>query len=178
MRVGWFERIALKHVHCHMSNRWTVQVRWKKQGTQNRCSGRTQSDRVGKGWERGLGWGEHVYTCGRFMLMYGKKKKTQFCNYPPIKINFLKRKNFLKFQQQKRNYVHKTCLSLNYPRACFSWPLDHSSGWAAGCPLYWLNPLLSSFSLAQSCPTLRQRSSCWNPWISTWLVHQETFFST
>ena len=26
----------------------------------------------GEGGERGLQDGEHVYTCGRFMLMYGK----------------------------------------------------------------------------------------------------------
>ena len=31
---------------------------------------------VGKGWEGGLGWGEHVYTCGPFILMYGKTKVT------------------------------------------------------------------------------------------------------
>ena len=23
-------------------------------------------------WEMGSGWGGHMYTCGRFMLMYGK----------------------------------------------------------------------------------------------------------
>ena len=27
-RVGWFERIALKHVHYHMWNRWPVQVQY------------------------------------------------------------------------------------------------------------------------------------------------------
>ena len=30
-------------------------------------------DRMGiGGWEVGVQDGEHVYTCGRFMLMYGK----------------------------------------------------------------------------------------------------------
>ena len=38
------------------------------------CTGMTQRD--GMGWELGLGFpvqdGEHVYTSGKFMLMYGK----------------------------------------------------------------------------------------------------------
>ena len=64
-RVGWFERIALKHVHYHMQNRWPLEVRCMKQGTQSLCSGTTQRDRVdgrvglrsGKG---NSGWGD---TC-------------------------------------------------------------------------------------------------------------------
>ena len=30
MRVGWFERTALKHVYYHMWNRWPVQVQCMK----------------------------------------------------------------------------------------------------------------------------------------------------
>ena len=48
--------------------RWPVQVRCMKQGTQSWCSGTTQRDGVGGG----SGWRGHMYTCGQFMLMYGK----------------------------------------------------------------------------------------------------------
>ena len=44
VRVGWFERIALKHVFYHMWNRWLVQVRCMKQGTQSWCTGTTLRD--------------------------------------------------------------------------------------------------------------------------------------
>ena len=45
-----------------------------------------------EGWYReGSGRGvqdeEHVYTRGRFMLMYGKTNTILLSNYPPIKIN-------------------------------------------------------------------------------------------
>lgn len=37
----------------------------------------------------------HLYTYGKFRLMYGKKS-TQYCNFPPIKLNkylFIKENN-------------------------------------------------------------------------------------
>ena len=44
----WFERIALKHVYYHMWNRSPVQVWCMKQGTQNKCTGTTQRDGMGR----------------------------------------------------------------------------------------------------------------------------------
>ena len=57
-RVRWFERIALKHVHCHMWNRWPVQVQCMKQVTQSRCSGTTQRHGVGREVGRGFRMGD------------------------------------------------------------------------------------------------------------------------
>ena len=48
LQLGWFERIALKHVCYHMWNRWPVHVRRMKQGIQSQCSGTTQRDGVGR----------------------------------------------------------------------------------------------------------------------------------
>ena len=71
-RVGWFARIALKHVYYHMWNRSPFQVQCMRQGTQAWCMG----------WSWGMGWWgdgrgvqdeEHLYTHGWFMSMYGKK---------------------------------------------------------------------------------------------------------
>ena len=36
------------------------------------CTGMTQRDGTGKEEGEGVQKGEHVYTCGRFMVMYGK----------------------------------------------------------------------------------------------------------
>ena len=56
-RVGWFERIALKHVYYHVWKRSPVQVRCMKQGTQSWCTGTTLRDvmwrEVGGGFRMG-----------------------------------------------------------------------------------------------------------------------------
>ena len=57
-RVGWFERIGLNHVYYHMWNRWPVQVRCMKQGTQSQCTGTTQRDGMGREVGRGFGMGD------------------------------------------------------------------------------------------------------------------------
>ena len=67
-RVGWSERIALKHVYYHMWNRSPVQVQCMRQGAQGWCT---------EGWDGEGGRkegreGEHMYTNGWFMWLYGK----------------------------------------------------------------------------------------------------------
>ena len=65
-RVGWFVRIALKHGYYHMWNWSPVQVQYMRQGVQGWCTGMTLRD------GRGVQDGEHMYTHGWFMSMYGK----------------------------------------------------------------------------------------------------------
>ena len=71
-RVGLFEWIALKHIHYHMWNRWPVRVCWMMQGTQSQSSVTAWRERVGREVAGGFRMGEHMYTYGRFILMYGK----------------------------------------------------------------------------------------------------------
>ena len=59
-RVGWFERIALKHVCYHMWNRSPVQVQCMKQGTQASVLGQLRGIGWGGRWESGSGQGD---TC-------------------------------------------------------------------------------------------------------------------
>ena len=47
-RVGWSERIALKHVYYHMWNRSPVQVRYMRQGAQGCCTEMTLRDELGR----------------------------------------------------------------------------------------------------------------------------------
>ena len=47
-RVGWFGRMALKHVYCHMWNESPVQVRCMRQGAQAWRTGMTQRDGMGR----------------------------------------------------------------------------------------------------------------------------------
>ena len=71
-RVGWVERIALKHVYYYMWNRSPVQVRCMRQGAQGRCTGMTLRDGMGREVRAGVQDRGHMYTHGWFMLMYGK----------------------------------------------------------------------------------------------------------
>jgi len=57
-RVGWFERMALKHVYYHMWNGSPVQVWCMIQGAKGCCTGMTQRDGMGR--EMGSGWGTYV----------------------------------------------------------------------------------------------------------------------
>ena len=50
----------------------SVQVRCMIQDAWGWCTGMTKRDRVGREVGGGVQDGEHVYTCGGFMLMYGK----------------------------------------------------------------------------------------------------------
>ena len=56
-RMGWFERIVLKHVYYHMWNRWPVQVRCMRLGAQGWCTGMILSNgmktEVGEGFRMG-----------------------------------------------------------------------------------------------------------------------------
>ena len=53
VRVGWFRRMALKHVYYHMWNESPAQVRCMGQGAQGWCTGMTQRDGMGR--EVGVG---------------------------------------------------------------------------------------------------------------------------
>ena len=59
-RVGWFERIALKHVYYHIWNRSPVQVRYMWEGAQGWCTGMTLRDGMGSEVGGGLRMGN---TC-------------------------------------------------------------------------------------------------------------------
>ena len=47
-KVGWFRRVALKHVYYHMWNEWPVQFRCMIQDARGWCTGMTQRDGMGR----------------------------------------------------------------------------------------------------------------------------------
>ena len=61
VRVGWFERIALKHIYYHMWNRSPVLVRCMRLGAQGWCTGMTLWDGWGGRCEGVSGWRTHVH---------------------------------------------------------------------------------------------------------------------
>ena len=71
-RVGRFGRMALKHVKYHVWNELPAQVRCTILDAWGWCTGTTQRDGMGEGGGRRVQDGEHMYTCGGFILIFGK----------------------------------------------------------------------------------------------------------
>ena len=86
--VGWFERIALKHVYYHMWNRSPVQVRCMRQGAQGWCTGMTLGDGMGRRWERGSGWGTQVHPWLIHVNLW--QKPPQYCKVIGLQLKFKK----------------------------------------------------------------------------------------
>ena len=63
VRVGWFGRMALKHVYYHMCKGLPVQVQSMRQGAQGWCTGMTQRNGMGREVGEGSGWGTHIHLC-------------------------------------------------------------------------------------------------------------------
>ena len=72
---------------------------------------------VGEEGGRGVQDGEHVYTCGRFMLMYGKTNIILQSNYPPIKINKFKLKKIKNLLMRVKEESEKACLKWNLQKS-------------------------------------------------------------
>ena len=69
--VGGFGRMALKHVGYRVCNELPVQIRCMMLDAWGWCTGTTQGDGNGEGGGRRVQDGEHMCSCGRFILMFG-----------------------------------------------------------------------------------------------------------
>ena len=76
-RVGWFERIALKHVYYYMQNRWPVQVLCMKQGTQKPVPWDNSEEWGREGGGRGFRMGGHVHPWVIHVDVW--QKPSQYC---------------------------------------------------------------------------------------------------
>ena len=63
---------SIENVYYHMWNRSPVQVPCMRQGAQGCYTGMIQRDGMGREVGGGVQDGEHMYTHGWFMSMYGK----------------------------------------------------------------------------------------------------------
>ena len=109
MRVGWFERRALKHVYYHIWNRWQIQVRCVKQGTQSRCTSTTQRDGMGREVGGGVqDGGTHVHAWLIHVNVW--QKPPQYCKVIILQLNKLILKN--KKETNKKSTCHVGNLGL------------------------------------------------------------------
>ena len=110
-RVGWSERIALKHVYHHMWNRSPAQVWCMKQVLRAGALGWPRGMGWGERWEGGSGWGTHVYP---WLIHIGVwQKPLQYCKIISLQlkeINF-KNNNKIKCGELVKG---KLCLKLMY----------------------------------------------------------------
>jgi len=83
-----------------------------KQGTQSQCSGTTQRESGGVEVGGVFRMGGHMYTCGQFMLMYGKKHHNIVIILQLNKLIFKKKKKKFnkKIWKGSSSYSHFTFL--------------------------------------------------------------------
>ena len=86
MRVGWFERIALKHVYYRMWNRSPVQVWCMRHGAQGRCTGMTLRDGMGREGRECSGWGTYVHL---WLIHVNVWQKPQYCKVTSFQLKLI-----------------------------------------------------------------------------------------
>ena len=94
--IGWFERIALKHVHYHIWNRSPVQVHTWDRVLRAGALGWTWEMGGGGWWEGGSGWGTHVYPWLIHVNVW--QKPPQYCKVISFQLKFKQR-----IQRGKKN---------------------------------------------------------------------------
>ena len=99
-RVGWFERIALKHVYYHMWSRSPAQVRFTKQDTQSWCTGTTLRGGMGRKVGGGFRMGD---TCTPMADSYQCMAKTlPYCKVVSLQLKLI---NFFKKEGSNQDSV-------------------------------------------------------------------------
>ena len=98
VRVGWYGRMALKHVNYHMWNESPVQVRCMIQDARGWCTGMTQRDSMGREGGGGFRMGNTCTPMGdSYQCM---AKPIQYCK---VKINKTEIKKIKKRQGNQRS---------------------------------------------------------------------------
>ena len=106
-RVGWSDRIALKHVYYQVWSRLPAQVGCMRQVLGAGALGRPRGMGWGGRWEGGSGWGTHVNPWPIHVNVW--QKPLQYCkviSLQLIKINEKKINKILKGKGKKRNYLY------------------------------------------------------------------------
>ena len=88
-RVGWSERIALKHVYYQVWNRSPVQDGSTRQVLRAGALGWPRGMGWGGMWEGGSGWGTHVNPCLIHVNVW--QNPLQYCKV--ISLHLIKKKN-------------------------------------------------------------------------------------
>ena len=90
VRVGWSERIALKHVYYHTWNRSPVQVWCMRQMLRAGALGWSRGMGWGGRWEKGSGWGTHVNPWLIHIKVW--QKPLQYCKVISLQLKKKKKK--------------------------------------------------------------------------------------
>ena len=114
VRVGWSERIALKHVYYQMWNTSPAQVGCMRQVLGAGALGRPRRS----GWrgrrEGGLGWGAHVNPW--LIQVNVWQKPLQYCKVISLQLIKINEKNFYWSTVDEKHYIILSVLynNLNY----------------------------------------------------------------
>ena len=137
-RVGWSERIALKHVYYQVWNRSPVQVGCMRPVLRAVALGRPWVIGWRGRWEGGSGWGTYVNPWLIHVNVW--QKSLQYCKVISLQLIKIKKKN----KKQKHNFANKSLYSQIYDFVVFfssshiwMWELNHNEGWL---PKNWCFP--------------------------------------
>ena len=113
-RVGWFERITLKHVYFHMWKESPVQIRCMRQGARGWFTGMTQREGMGREVGGGFRMGN---TCIPVVdSCWCMAKPIQYCKVISLQLNkFIFKKKKLTYHQ----FPLPSCLTA--PQCIFLW---------------------------------------------------------
>ena len=114
-RVGCFKRTALKHVYYQGWNRSPAQVGCIRQVLGPGALGRPRGIGWRGRWERGSGWGIHVYPW--LIHVYVWQKPLQYCKV--IRLQLIKNK--IKFKKRCRKIKLTWNSTLRYPSMTHQW---------------------------------------------------------
>ena len=114
VRVGWFERTALKHVCYHMWNRSPVQFWCMKQGAQGWCTGMTLRDGIVREVGGGSGCRTHVHPWLIHVNVW--QNPLQYCKVISPQLN--KINYFLKISNIVRHWPNLLILLAEYVYLC------------------------------------------------------------
>ena len=90
VRMGWSERIALKHVYYQVWNRLPAQAEWMRQVLRAGALGWPRGMGWGGRWEGGSGWGTHVNPWLIYVNVW--QKPLQYCKVISLQLIKIKEK--------------------------------------------------------------------------------------
>ena len=162
-RVGWSERITLKHVYYQVWNRSPVQVGCMRPVLRAGALGWPRGMGWGGKWEGGSGWGTHVNPWLIHVNVW--QKPLQYCKVISLQL--------IKIKKKSRNITlpTKVCIVKSMFLLFFSsshvwmWELNHNEGWL---PKNWCFPTAvlektveSPFDCKENKPVNPKGSQSW-----------------
>ena len=160
-RVGWSERIALKHLHYQMWNRSPVQVGCMRQVLRAGALEWPRGMGWGRRWEGGSRWGTHVNQWLIHVNVW--QKPLQYHKIISLQLIKINERNTLKLNIEK--FVGSQVKERSYKRRCIlrqEWEVLLAYRLSSSCFVVHFNFLFFNFSWSWQVSILGAQSFYWS----------------